>query len=124
MDKQEKLIDLELKKVDLKLKRDNEIHRLSFSILAFVLTFLVTSNFLLNLFQETIRSWVRAIMLLPGPLNFILIILMMTTLPVVAGVAAMIIMGGFLKSKEKLYEDRLKDIDTLINGINTKKKKK
>ncbi|HJX06200.1 MAG TPA: hypothetical protein VJ461_05805 [Candidatus Nanoarchaeia archaeon] len=121
MDKDEKIFELKLKKIELKLEKEKELHSLAVSILAGVLTFLVTTGFLANAFTNTITSVVKAIIEFNVIVALIMLILLIFGLPFLVGSLAYQGVQMIMKSKEKLYDVRIQEIEKWISELRSKK---
>jgi len=117
MDKEDKIVELELKIIDLKLERDKYVHRSIFSILVAVITFGVTSGTLANMFGENLKSLVISSFLTHVLVGIVVFVILMVGLPIFAYFITTRLIDLFLKSSDEIYKDRIRDIEKMKNDI-------
>lgn len=121
MDKEEKILELELKIIELTLKRNDNLLKLAIAILIGVLSFFITLDSIKSYFNETIKEWVRIIVSLPSPTDAMLLLLLIIIVPFVSALLTMVILRFIFKSQGQIYDDAIDQIEESIKRLRSEK---
>ncbi len=123
MDKESSILQLKLKIIDLKLEKDKEIHSLLLSTLVGVLTFFAATGVILKVSNDFITNITRWAIKLQWYYSLLIILFLMLVLPLLAGFIFSKILNVIFRYKQKIYDDRIEDMNTLLTELNSKSKK-
>ncbi|MBT5022173.1 hypothetical protein HOK51_03415 [Candidatus Woesearchaeota archaeon] len=113
----EKIIDLKIKKFEMELEKDKDIHKFLFAFIAGIATFLVTSGFVANSINDLIRSWVLHAVELQNIWTVIILLLVLFLPGIIAAFLTRGILEIFIKSRSELYTKKIDKINKLIREI-------
>jgi len=122
MDKEERILDLKLKILDLKLDKERDIHSLSLTILIGFLTFFVTSGIGLKIFNQSIYDLTTWAISLKWYFAVLILLLLVFGLPFLAGFIGKVGIDIILKSKERIYNKNINELEKMISQLSSKKK--
>jgi|GEM_PF-5583718 len=116
-----KVLDLKMKIIELKHEKEKDVHKSGFSILFGLIVFLITSGVLSNAFNVLLKGTVEVILQLEFYIAVISLIVILTIPAIIAGIFANRMITYYLKSREKIYDEWIYDIEKLINNLDPKK---
>lgn len=117
MDKEEKILDLKLRIIDLKLEKEKDIHQSVFALLVAVVTFFITSSIIINTIKESLNKIVQPIITWNVYFSIPTLILIIISPAFAAGYISKKITDLYFKSKEKMYNDKIKEIEDILSNL-------
>src|SRR3989344_3554991 len=122
MDKKEKIIDLQLKIIEMNLEKEKDLYNSSFSWATGIIIFLITSGFLTNTLKNVLEELVRNIISEPQWWDIIILYILIIIPPLLAGFGSKKLFDLFINSKKKIYEEKIKEINEVIYKLKTQEK--
>lgn len=117
MTNENKIIDLKLKIIDIKLEKEKYLHKSLFSFVIAVITFAITYGNIASIFNNTFVTILQSVISFNEILGLVVMILFLILLPVVAYYVSKGLANFFIKSTNKMYDDKIKEIDNIINKL-------
>jgi hypothetical protein len=121
MDKSEKILELKIKLVELQIERDKDIHAMAVSVIVGVITFVITTEYLAKLFNDTLKKIAEWALSIHPLVAVILFLVLLIVLPLLAGYIANKAIQLVMKSKAKVYNDGIREINQLLEELHSKK---
>ena len=125
MDKEDRIIDLKLKKIELKLEKKKDLFKTIISFIIGIVSFLYTVNYIETLnsyFTTGISTIIEGLFKLPEPINIITILLLPFLMAYTTYRFSTNFMDSVLKGKEKMYKNAIEEVDFLLEDLEPKKK--
>ena len=122
MDKKEKIIDLQLKIIEINLEKEKDLYNSSFSWATGIIIFLITSGFLTNTLKNILVELVKNIISKPQWWDIIILYILIIIPPLLAGFGSKKLFDLFINSKKKIYEEKIKEINEVIYKLKTQEK--
>ncbi|MBS3105982.1 hypothetical protein J4234_07045 [Candidatus Woesearchaeota archaeon] len=120
MDKEDKILDLKLRIIDLKLEKEKDIHQSVFVLLIGVVTFFMTSSIIIGTLREYLNGIIQSIITWKAYFSIPTLILIIILPALVVGYITNKITNLYFKSKERIYDDKIKEIEGIISNLKGK----
>lgn len=114
MDKEDKILDLKLKIIDLKLEKEKDIHQSAFALLIGAITFFMTSSIIINTLRESLNKVIQSIITWKVYFSIPTLILIIILPALATWYMSKKITDLYFKSKEKIYDGKIREIETII----------
>lgn len=113
----DRITELKLKIIEIKLERDKYLHKSLFSLVIAIITFAVTSGILANTFNENVKSAIIASFNFSIYLGLAVSVLIAIGLPIIAYLLSHQLLSFFLKTTQKVYDTRISEIEKMIKEL-------
>jgi hypothetical protein len=124
MNKDDKVFELKLKLLDLKLEKDKEIYSVMFTLVVGVGSLLFAGDLLKNLYGEAYANMIKSASQLNPWFGLFLIILTLVAFPLIMMFGTSVIIKGLFKIKEESYDKSIKEVKKLIDEYSMKRPRK
>lgn len=121
VDNEDRIVDLKLKKIDLKFERDKYIYGSAFSFVIAAITFAVTSYNIYLFITKMLEDSLKTIISINEMVGIIVLFLFPFVAAAIAFIVSNLFIAIFKKSIDQIYNDRIQEIDDIITDLSSKK---